>query len=95
MIELLELKFSHRWQTNKIQSDWSNSPRHSSSRQFCSPSHNGGKDFLEEDPGRRISSVTQKFLYRFLKYNITTHISEIMYFIIVDQSIGKVWLKIL
>ena len=25
-----------------------------------------------------------------LKYNITTHISEIMYFIIIDQSIGKV-----
>ena len=32
-----ELKFSHRWQTNKIESDWSNSPRHSSSRQFRSP----------------------------------------------------------
>ena len=27
-----------RWQTNKIESDWSNSPRHSSSRQFRSPS---------------------------------------------------------
>ena len=38
MIELLELKFSRRWQTNKIKSDWSNSPRHSSSRQFRSPS---------------------------------------------------------
>ena len=38
MIELLELKFSRRWQTNKIESDWSNSPRHSSSRQFRSPS---------------------------------------------------------
>ena len=25
MIELLELKFSRRWQTNKIESDWSNS----------------------------------------------------------------------
>ena len=37
MIELLELKFSRRWQTNKIESDWSNSPRHSSSRQFRSP----------------------------------------------------------
>ena len=37
MIELLELKFSRRWQTNKIQSDWSNLPRHSSSRQFRSP----------------------------------------------------------
>ena len=37
MIELLELKFSRRWQTNKIESDWSNSPRHSSSRQFLSP----------------------------------------------------------
>ena len=37
MIELLELKFSLRWQTNKIRSDWSNSPRHSSSRQFRSP----------------------------------------------------------
>ena len=34
---LLELKFSRRWQTNKIESDWSNSPRHSSSRQFRSP----------------------------------------------------------
>ena len=34
MIELLELKFSRRWQTNKIESDWSNSPRHSSSRQL-------------------------------------------------------------
>ena len=39
MIELLELKFSRRWQTNKIESDWSNSPRHSSLRQFRSPSH--------------------------------------------------------
>ena len=38
MIKLLELKFSRRWQTNKIESDWSNSPRHSSSRQFPSPS---------------------------------------------------------
>ena len=38
MIELLELKFSRRWQTNKIESDWSNSPRHSSSRQFRLPS---------------------------------------------------------
>ena len=37
MIELLELKFSRRWQTNKIESDLSNSPRHSSSRQFRSP----------------------------------------------------------
>ena len=37
MIELLELKFSRRWQTNKIESDWSNSARHSSSRQFRSP----------------------------------------------------------
>ena len=37
MIESLELKFSRRWQTNKIESDWSNSPRHSSSRQFRSP----------------------------------------------------------
>ena len=37
MIELLELKFSRRWQTNKIESDWSNSPRHSFSRQFRSP----------------------------------------------------------
>ena len=37
MIELLELKFSRRWQTNKIESDWSNWPRHSSSRQFRSP----------------------------------------------------------
>ena len=37
MIELLELKFSRRWQTNEIESDWSNSPRHSSSRQFRSP----------------------------------------------------------
>ena len=40
MIELLELKFSRRWQTNKIESDWSNSPRHSSSRQFRSPRRN-------------------------------------------------------
>ena len=38
MIELLELKFSRRWHTNKIESDWSNSSRHSSSRQFRSPS---------------------------------------------------------
>ena len=38
MIELLELKFSRRWQTNKIESDWSNWPRHSFSRQFRSPS---------------------------------------------------------
>ena len=37
MIKLLELEFSRRWQTNKIESDWSNSPRHSSSRQFRSP----------------------------------------------------------
>ena len=37
MIKLLELKFSRRWQTNKIESVWSNSPRHSSSRQFRSP----------------------------------------------------------
>ena len=34
-----ELKFSRRWQTNKIESDWSNSPRHSFSRQFRSPSY--------------------------------------------------------
>ena len=27
MIKLLELKFSRRWQTNKIESDWSNSIR--------------------------------------------------------------------
>ena len=37
MIELLELKFSRRWQTNKIESDWSNLSRHSFSRQFRSP----------------------------------------------------------
>ena len=37
MIKLLELKFSRRWQANKIESDWSNSPRHSFSRQFRSP----------------------------------------------------------
>ena len=36
MIELLDLKFSRRWQTNKIESDWSNSPRQLSSRQFRS-----------------------------------------------------------
>ena len=43
MIELLDLKFSRRWQTNKIESDWSNSPRQSSSRQFRSPSSHGEK----------------------------------------------------
>ena len=37
---MLELEFSRRWQTNKIESDWSNSPRHSSSRQFRSPRYN-------------------------------------------------------
>ena len=51
MIELLELKFSRRWQTNKIESDWSNSPRHSSSRQFRSPRH-GSQAKQEFSPGR-------------------------------------------
>ena len=40
MIKLLELEFSRRWQTNKIESDRSSSPRHSSSRQFRSPRMN-------------------------------------------------------
>ena len=48
MIELLELKFSRRWQTNKIESDWSNSPRHSSSRQFRSP-RNGQRENVKNE----------------------------------------------
>ena len=52
MIELLELKFSRRWQTNKIESDWSNLSRHSSSRQFHSPrSHHNHKAFKAMRPG--------------------------------------------
>ena len=49
MIELLELKFSRRWQTNKIESDWSNSLRHSSSRQFRSPRKNGDCSLYADD----------------------------------------------
>ena len=53
MIELLELKFSRRWQTNKIESDWSNSPRHSSSRQFRSPRKND----------KRKATITKTFIF--------------------------------
>ena len=51
MIELLELKFSRRWQTNKIEPDWSNSPRHSSSRQFRSPSTSMQQTKAKSEPG--------------------------------------------
>ena len=53
MIELLELKFSRRWQTNKIESDWSNSPRHSFSRQFRSPS-------IDKNLGKKFEDVSLK-----------------------------------
>ena len=68
MIELLELKFSRRWQTNKIESDWSNSPRHSSSRQFRSPSGhcNFGQKYhfnhvsrFNKSQGRNFSTINQ------------------------------------
>ena len=57
MIELLELKFSRLWQTNNVESDWSNSPRHSSSRQFRSPSKNEIWDVPQ--PQQRITIIQQ------------------------------------
>ena len=69
MIELLELKFSRRWQANKIESDWSNSPRHSFSRQFRSPrTQQDWKFFHFRNHSRETAAISKFSALRFETY---------------------------